>query len=101
MVVHPVVIFFFWGGLFLTIGFHSNAEDTDCVMERVAVQSRHITRILQHTSLLFCFFFCTEEASREEHMGSRLLQSLIVFVARRFVGVFLDPWPGCCPKFRF
>ena len=43
--------------LFLTIGFHSNAEDTDCVVERVAVQSRHITRMLQHSSLLFGFFF--------------------------------------------
>ena len=97
MVVRPIVIFFL-GELFLTIGFHSSAKDTDCVMERAAVQSRHITRILQHTSL---FFFCTEEASREEHMGTRLLQSLVVFVVRRFVCVFLDLRPGCRPKFRF
>ena len=48
---------FFLGGLFLTIGFHSNAEDAGCVVERVAVQSRHITRMLHHTSLLFGFFF--------------------------------------------
>ena len=46
-------VFFFWGGMFLTIGFHSNAEDAGCVMDRAAVQSRHITRILQHTSFFF------------------------------------------------